>query len=48
MTKIVVYESGNTPIVEFKTDPKGKPKKFMKYKDWKGDLKKVKKEAEKE
>ena len=48
MTKIIPFESqGGPEITEFKTDPKGKPKKIIKEKDWKGDPKKLRKEAEK-
>ena len=46
MTKIIPYESGHTIITSFKTDPKGKKKKVIKKKDWKGDPKKLKKLAE--
>ncbi len=48
MTKIIFYESENTPIVEAKRSPKGKKEKVIKYKDWKGDEKKMKELAEKE
>ena len=47
MTKIIPYETKGTTIKEFKTDPKGKKKKVIKQKDWKGDPKKLKEQAEK-
>ena len=48
MTKIIPYESMEGPeITSFKTDPKGKKKKVIKKKDWKGDPKKLKEQAEK-
>ena len=47
MTKIIAYETEGTEIREFKTDPKGKKKKVIRFKDWKGDPKKLRKEAEK-
>ena len=47
MPKIIPYESGKTTITSFKTDPKGKKKKVIKEKDWKGDPKKLREQAEK-
>lgn len=48
MTKIIVYEDEDGPeITEFKTDPKGKPERVIKKKDWQGDPKKLRAEAEK-
>ena len=47
MTKIIPFETVGTEIREFKTDPKGKKKKVIKAKDWGGDPKKLRKEAEK-
>ena len=48
MTEIIPFEEvGGPEITSFKTDPKGKPKKVIKKKDWGGDPKKLRKEAEK-
>lgn len=47
MTKIIPYETEGTEIIEFKTDPEGKPKKIIKRKDWKDDPKELRKQAEK-
>ena len=48
MTKIIPVETeGGPEIIDFKTDPKGKSKKVIKVKDWKGDSKELKKQVEK-
>jgi len=48
MVKTIPFESeGGPEITDFKTDPKGKSKKVIKAKDWKGDSKKLKEQAEK-
>jgi len=47
MTKLIPFETKGTEIQEFRTDPKGKRKKVIKYKDWKGDPKGLRKQAEK-
>jgi len=47
MTKIIAYETQGTEIIQFKRSHKGKPEKVIKFKDWKGDPKKLRKEAEK-
>ena len=48
MVKIIPFESeGGPEIIEFKTNPKGKKKKVIKVKDWKGDSKELKKQVEK-
>lgn len=45
---VVVYEEeGGATIIDFKTDPKGKSKKFIKAKDWHGDPKELRRQAEK-
>ena len=48
LTRIIVYETPGVEIMEFKRDPKGKKEKIIKYKDWQGDPKKLRKEAEKQ
>ena len=46
--KIIPYEMMKGAVIKvFKTDPKGKAKKVIKKKDWKGDPKKLKEQAEK-
>ena len=47
MTRIIAFETEGTDITEFKRDPKGKTEKIIKHKDWKGDPKQLRKEAEK-
>jgi len=48
MTKVIPFEAeGGPEITEFRTDPKGKKKKVIKKKDWKGDPKKLREQAEK-
>jgi len=47
MTRIIPFETEGTEIQEFKTDPKGKKKKVIKCKDWKGNPKELRKQAEK-
>ena len=47
MTKIIAFETLGVEITEFKRSPGGKKEKVIKYKDWKGDPKKLRKEAEK-
>ena len=47
MTKIIAFESQGVEIKEFKRKPKGKPEKVIKEKDWKGDPKELRKQAEK-
>ena len=48
MTRIIAYESeGGPEITEFKRNPKGKKEKVIKKKDWKGDPKELRKQAEK-
>ena len=47
MTRIIPFETEGVEIQEFRTDLKGKDKKVIKAKDWKGDSKKLRKEAEK-
>jgi len=47
MTKVIPYEEkGGPEILEFKTSLKGKPEKFIGAKDWKGDHKELRKQAE--
>ena len=47
MTKVITYETPGVEIVEFRDKPEGPPQKVIKFKDWKGDPKKLRKEAEK-
>ena len=48
MTKVIPVEvEGEPEITDFKTDPKGKSKKVIKAKDWKGDPKKLREQADK-
>jgi len=47
MTKIIAYETPGVEITEFRRRPGGKKEKVIKYKDWKGDPKKLRREAEK-
>lgn len=48
MTKIIAYEMDErTQITDFRRSPKGKRERVVKWKDWKGDRKKLKEEAEK-
>lgn len=48
MTKIIPFEGNkNVKITEFRRSPKGKNEKVIRYKDWKGDPKRLRREAEK-
>jgi len=48
MTRIIAYESEEGPeITEFRRNLKGKKEKIIKYKDWKGNPKELRKQAEK-
>ena len=47
MTRIIPFETQGVEITEFKRSPKGKKEKVVKYRDWGGDPKKLRKEAEK-
>ena len=47
MTKIIPFETEGTEIQEFKRKPKGEKLKVIKAKDWKGDPKELRKQAEK-
>ena len=47
MARIIPFETPGTEIQEFRTDPKGRKKKVIKYKDWKGDPKELRRQAEK-
>lgn len=44
---IIVYESEGTEITEFRQSPGGKKEKVIKFKDWKGDPRELRKQAEK-
>ena len=46
MTRIIVFETPGTEIREFRTDPKGKPKKVIKAREWKGDPRALRRLAE--
>lgn len=46
--RVIVFETEGTTIEEFKKGPKKKKEKVIKFKDWKGDPKKLRKEAEKQ
>lgn len=45
--RIILYETPGTKIVSFRTNPKGREKKVIKAHMWKGDPKKLRKQAEK-
>ena len=47
MTKVIPYETPGAEILEFKEKPGGPPQKVIKFKDWKGDPKELRKQAEK-
>ena len=46
MTKIIPFETEGTEIREFKTDPKGKKRKIIKARAWKGDPEELRRQAE--
>jgi len=47
MTEIIPFESQGTEITSFQRKLKGKKEKVIKFKNWKGDPKELRKQAEK-